>query len=142
MWLLTFIDAIGIIELIRAAVGSSMPSYAQQPNKWKYWGVKCWSIIPSHNTSHVYASSTKVYRNHHQIGCHSLDMFSRRPKYYVRRSLSTHTNEIFILLWCTFKFWHESSMPYFVILPCLGGMQQNTAAKPHIKLQKQQLPTK
>ena len=46
---------------MRAAAGSSMPSYAQQPNKWKYWGVKCWSIIPSHNTSHVYASSTKVY---------------------------------------------------------------------------------
>jgi hypothetical protein len=46
---------------MRAAAGSSMPSYAQKPNKWKYWVCGC-SVGPSsHNTSHVYTSITKAY---------------------------------------------------------------------------------
>ena len=37
---------------MRAAAGSSMPSYAQKPNKWKYWVCGC-SVGPSsHPTTH------------------------------------------------------------------------------------------
>ena len=113
--LLTFIDAIGIIELMgevgyAPAAGSSMPSYAQKPNKWKYWVCGC-SVGPSsHLPQHItclYLYYKSIHNHHYWLSQPYYITFSRRPKILCPTIVVYSHKWNFYLGMVHLKFWHE-----------------------------------